>query len=110
MITYLSDLNKSIIIQDLILRFNIKNEELFRRIVNYVLMSNFRIFSSRSIEKYLKNEHIKGSINTIIKYLNYLEKLMLLIELLLTKQKLKVNYYTILKYIMKTFLLTLYVV
>jgi len=32
------------------------------------------MFSSRSIEGYLKSEHIKGSINTIIKYLGYLEK------------------------------------
>ncbi len=74
MITYLNDLNESIIVKDLILRFNIKNEELFRRIVNYVLVSNSRIFSSRSIETYLKNENVNGSINTIIKYLGYLEK------------------------------------
>lgn len=74
MITYLNDLNESIIVKDLILRFNIKNEELFRRIVNYVLMSNSRVFSSRSIEAYLKNENISGSINTIIKYLSYLER------------------------------------
>ena len=74
MITYLKDLNESIIFRDLIIRFKINNEELFRRIVNYVLMSNSRIFSSRSIEDYLKNEHIKCSINTIIKYLGYLEK------------------------------------
>ena len=74
MITYLKDLNDSIVIKDLINRFKIKNEELFKRIVNYVLMSNSRIFSSRNIERYLKNEHINGSINTIIKYLSYLEK------------------------------------
>ncbi len=74
MITYLKDLNDSIVIKDLINRFKIKNEELFKRIVNYVLMSNSRIFSSRNIEGYLKNEHINGSINTIIKYLSYLEK------------------------------------
>jgi hypothetical protein len=74
MIKYLTDLNESIVVKDLIMRFDIKNEELFKRIVNYILMSNSRIFSSRSIEGYLKNEHIKGSINTIIKYLGYLEK------------------------------------
>jgi len=74
MITYLTGINESIIIKDLILRFGIKNEELFKRIVNYVLMSNSRVFSSRSIEGFLKSEHIDGSINTIIKYLNYLEE------------------------------------
>ena len=33
------------IVKDLIMRFEIKNEELFKRIVNYILMSNSRIFS-----------------------------------------------------------------
>ena len=74
MIRYLNDLNESIIVKDLILRFKIQNEELFKRIVNYTLISNSRIFSARSIEGYLKNEHVDASINTIIKYLGYLEE------------------------------------
>lgn len=74
MIRYLKDLNESIIVRDLIIRFNIQNEDLFRKLVNYVLISNSRIFSARSIEGYLKNEHVPASVNTIIKYLNYLEE------------------------------------
>ena len=95
MIIYLKEINESIIIKDLILRFKIKNEELFRRIVNYVLLSNSRIFSSRSIEGYLKNEHIKGSINTIIKYLGYLEKAYVInrIKPYSSKTKNELNYY-----------------
>lgn len=71
---YLEDLNKSIVENDLIIRYNIQNMELFRKVVNYVLRLNARIFSARSIEAYLKNEHVEGSINTIIKYLGYLEE------------------------------------
>ena len=71
---YLQELNKSIVENDLIVRYNIKNTELFRKIVNFVLRSNSRIFSARSIEAYLKNERIDGSVNTIIKYLGYLEE------------------------------------
>lgn len=56
------------------MRYSIKNVELFRKVVNFVLRSNSRIFSARSIEAYLKNEHIEGSVNTIIKYLNHLEE------------------------------------
>lgn len=95
MITYLTDVNESIIVKDLIIRFKINNEELFRRIVNYVLMSNSRIFSSRSIEGYLKNEHIKCSINTIIKYLGYLEKAYVInrIKPYSSKTKSELNYY-----------------
>ena len=92
---YLTDLNESIIVRDLIVRFKIKNEELFRRIVNYVLKSNARVFSSRSIEDYLKNEKISGSINTIIKYLNYLEEAYVInkIKPYSTKTKSELNYY-----------------
>ena len=73
-LVYLNDIYSSIVNKDLIIRFNIKNIELFKKITNYVLRSNARIFSSRSIENYLKSEQVDGSINTIIKYLSYLEE------------------------------------
>lgn len=95
MITYLKDLNESIIYKDLIARFNIRNEDLFRRIVNYVLISNSRIFSSRSIEDYISKDHVKCSINTIIKYLSYLEKACVInkIQPYSTKNKKELKYY-----------------
>ena len=71
---YLNDIYSSIVNKDLIVRFNIKNTELFKKITNYILRSNARIFSSRSIESYLKSEQVEGSINTIIKYVSYLEE------------------------------------
>lgn len=71
---YLLDLKDSVVENDLIVRYSIQNTTLFRRVVNYVLRSNARIFSARSIEAYLKNEHVAGSVNTIIKYLDYLEE------------------------------------
>ena len=95
MIRYLNDLNESIIFKDLILRFKIQNEELFKRIVNYTLISNSRIFSARSIEGYLKNEHIDASINTIIKYLGYLEEACVInrIKPYSSKTKSELSYY-----------------
>jgi predicted AAA+ superfamily ATPase len=71
---YLLDLNHSIVENDLIVRYDIQNTALFRRVVSFVLRSNARVFSARSIEAYLKNEHVGGSVNTIIKYLGYLEE------------------------------------
>lgn len=73
-LVYLNDIYSSIVNKDLIVRFNIKNTELFKKITNYILRSNARIFSSRSIESYLKSEQVDGSINTIIKYVSYLEE------------------------------------
>lgn len=94
-IKYLDDLNETIVINDLINRFNIKNIDLFRKIVNFVLKSNSRIVSSRSIENYLRNEHITGSINTIIKYLDYLETAYVIerIKPYSTKTKKELSYY-----------------
>lgn len=73
-LVYLNDIYSSIVNKNLIVRFNIKNTELLKKITNYILMSNARIFSSRSIESYLKSEQVDSSINTIIKYVSYLEE------------------------------------
>ncbi len=60
-LVYLNDIYSSIVNKNLIVRFNIKNTELFKKITNYILRSNARIFSSRSIESYLKSEQVDGS-------------------------------------------------
>lgn len=71
---YLEALDETIVFNDLIMRYNIKNKDLFRRLVNYVLISNSRIFSANSIASYLKKEKIGGTPVTIMKYLGYLEE------------------------------------
>lgn len=71
---YLSDLNDTIIINDLINRYKIRKVKLFKNLVNFVLRSNSRIFSAKSIHDYIKNEYNDGSINTIMTYLEYLEE------------------------------------
>lgn len=71
---YLEDLDEQIIFNDIIKRYKIRKNELFRRMVSYVLVSNARIFSANSVLKYLKKEGLSASINTIMKYLHYLEE------------------------------------
>lgn len=71
---YLSDLDDTIVLNDLINRYKIRKEDLFKSVVNYVLQSNARIYSVNSIKNYLKNQNEDCSINTIIKYLGYLEE------------------------------------
>lgn len=73
-IRYLNDLDETIVINDLIARYKIKKTELFKRFVNYVLKSNSRIFSAKSIYDYVNKNIMKCSINTIMKYLNYLKE------------------------------------
>lgn len=71
---YLDDLDDTIIINDLIHRYKIRKESLFKNLINYVLRSNSRIFSAKSIHDYIKKEHESCSVNTIMKYLDYLEE------------------------------------
>ena len=71
---YLNDLDDTIVINDLLNRYKIKKEKLFKNLVNYIVKSNARIVSAKSIHNYIKNKTENCSINTIIKYLDYLEE------------------------------------
>ena len=73
-IRYLNDLDDTIVINDLLNRYKIKKERLFKNLVNYVLRSNSRIISAKSIHNYIKEKHENCSINTILKYLDYLKE------------------------------------
>lgn len=51
---YLSDLESTIVVNDLIKRYKIRKEVPFKKIVNFILCSNSRIFSIRSIHRFIK--------------------------------------------------------
>ncbi len=92
---YLSDLDDTIVINDLINRYKIRKISLFISLVDYILRSNSRIFSVRSIHNYIKNEHTNCSINTILKYLDYLQEAYIIesIKQYSTKTKKTLSYY-----------------
>lgn len=71
---YLNELNETIILNDIINRYRIRKTELFKHLANYVFLSNGRILSARSIEKYLKGAGFPCSVTTITKYIGYLEE------------------------------------
>lgn len=94
-IRYLSDLDDTIVINDLINRYKIKKDKLFNSLVNYILRSNSRIISAKSIHKYIKDKNENCSINTIIKYLGYLEEAYIIesVKQYSTKTKSELAYY-----------------
>ena len=49
---YLKDLDNTVIINDLIARYNIKKTELFKKIVDFVMLSNARVLSANSKAKW----------------------------------------------------------
>ena len=71
---YLSDLNDTIVMNDIMNRYAIRKTALFKRLVDFILVSNARIFSATSIQKYMAGQKDKCSVNTIMKYLAYLEE------------------------------------
>ena len=93
---YLNDLDDTIIINDLIHRYKIRKERLFKSLVNFVLRSNSRIFSAKSIHDYVKREYETCSVNTIMKYLGYLEEAYIIesVKQYSTKTKRELSFYT----------------
>lgn len=79
--SYLSDVYNSIILKDIVERENIREPEILRRLLNYVLGNIGRTFSARSIVKYFKSEGINSSINTIINYLTFAQSAYAIIPL-----------------------------
>ena len=55
---YLNDLDDTIVINDLIGRYKIRKESLFKSLVNFVLLGNGRIFSANSVRDYIRQQHI----------------------------------------------------
>ncbi len=93
---YLNDLDDTIVINDLLGRYKIKKPDLFRSLVNFILRSNSRIFSANSIHDYIKKEHVECSVNTIKKYLGYLEEAYIIesVKQYSTKTKSELSFYT----------------
>ncbi len=92
---YLNDLNDTIVYNDLENRYKIRKKEVFERIVDYILISNARIFSAKSIADYMRGKNISVSVPTVIKYLGYLKDAYVITDVALfsPKSKSKLNYY-----------------
>lgn len=92
---YLNDLNETIILNDIIARYKIRKTELFKRLANYIFISNARIFSARSVAAYMKANGLACSVTTVTKYIGYLEEAFALeaVKLYSTKAKRELDYY-----------------
>lgn len=92
---YLNDLNNTIIYNDLENRYNIRKRDIFEKVVDYILVSNARVFSAKSIADYMKGQNVSVSVPTVIKYLGYLKDAYVIddIPLYSPKAKAKLNYY-----------------
>lgn len=70
--TYLYDIYDSIIMKDIVKRFNIKDIDLLRRIITYILTTPSQVFSPDSLKKYMQSDSRNVSLETIYNYLDYI--------------------------------------
>lgn len=77
--TYLSDIYNSILVKDIIARFNIKDLDLFNRIVEYIVTTPSQNFSAESLSNYFANKDDREvSKITLYNYLEYMTKAMMI--------------------------------
>lgn len=69
---YLGDLYETIVANDLINRYKIRKENEFRKVVNFILISNSRIYSAKSISDHMLGNGINVAPNTVQKWIGYL--------------------------------------
>lgn len=72
--TYLNDIYDSIIIKDIVKRFNIKDIDLLNRIVTYILTTPSQVFSPDSLKKYMQSDSRNVSLETLYNYLDYITR------------------------------------
>jgi len=92
---YLSDLNDTIIFNDLENRYKIRKKDIFEKLTDYVFLSNARIASAKAISEYMKGQNVTISVPTVIKYLGYLKEAYAINEVpqYSAKAKAKMSYY-----------------
>lgn len=69
---YLNDLDETIVVNDIINRYNIRKSADFKKVANYILISNSRIYSAKAISDYMKSHGISVSTNTVQNWIEYL--------------------------------------
>lgn len=72
---YLKDIYSTIVLNDIISRYNVRDVDLLNRILRYLLSNIGQLFNANNVSNYLnKNENKANiSINTVYNYLSYFE-------------------------------------
>ena len=69
---YLSDIYNTLILRDIVQKYNIKNENLLKKLSDYLLDNVSNLTSSTKIENLLKSSNQTADHKTIAKYIEYL--------------------------------------
>ena len=75
--TYLSDTYDAIVVKDIIQRNNVKDANLLNMFLTFLMDNIANPFSARSVVNSLKQEGINTSVETVITYIDYIKKAMI---------------------------------
>jgi predicted AAA+ superfamily ATPase len=70
---YLKNIYNSIILKDIVSRYNIRNLHLFDDLIHYLAGNFGTLLSAKSISDFLKNQKLDYSSKIILEYLKYIE-------------------------------------
>ena len=79
--SYLSDVVDTIILKDIISRFNVRNIDFFKKLLIYLSREIWSIFSAKNISDYLISQKTKISTNVVLNYLSYSKQALFLNEI-----------------------------
>lgn len=68
---YLNDVYNSVLVKDVLSHYQIRDVDVFYRILSFVIENVGHTFSATSIRNYLKSEHRDVSVDTVLNYLEY---------------------------------------
>ena len=66
---YINDWDETIVVNDIINRYKIRKSSDFKKVASFILISNARIYSAKSITDYMKSKGIICSTNTVQKWI-----------------------------------------
>lgn len=69
---YLSNVYQSILFRDVVARYNVRNIEFLERLVLFLAQQSGTLFSARNIVRFLKSQHVKTSVSTVLDYVHFL--------------------------------------
>ena len=69
--TYLTDIYNSVILKDVVQRYEIRDVTLLERIILFAMQNVGNPLSANAVAKYLKSEHLRISTQTVLNYLEY---------------------------------------
>ena len=74
---YLSDLYNTVILKDIVERNNIKDVNLLNRVIQFMMENIGGVISANSITKFLKNDNVITSVDTVLNYTEYINNSMI---------------------------------